>query len=340
MWIILVAIIVADMAIGGQMVNAQKEGKSSIPDVQRNVEVKEDESVASTKKDVTVSKPTISEESADETPADEKQVGESPMETIPTSTFRNAPKVLVTIWEGGNDGDADSESESETEDEGQEIATVTTEAVVVPERTAENEVKESMTYEKGEAALRELAASGRIGDITETSTTSERIWWIFDFLVSEGFTPEAAAGVIGNIAIECCFNPSTVSSNGMYGLFQWNTSSGGGYWWYDIENWLSENGYTWNSFEGQMKALLYCSNRGFLTDSRLEKLKGMTNVEEAVEYFAVFYEGCVGGSTPTVYYNVGTCYQGLDSRKSEAWVAYYMYVNGSTEYTGNKWYSY
>jgi len=177
---------------------------------------------------------------------------------------------------------------------------------------------------------------GQVGQITVESTTAERIWWTFDYLIGEGFTPEAAAAVIGNIAVESSFNPSVVSSAGYYGLFQWNTSSGGGYWWYDIQEWLTSNGYEWNSYEGQMRAFLNCSNRGFLTDSRLDTLKNLTNVEQAVEMIAVFYEGCVGGSELTEYYSRGNAYQGLKLRKSEAWVAYFMYCDGSWEYTGQK----
>lgn len=178
-----------------------------------------------------------------------------------------------------------------------------------------------------------------INQINRYSTTSERIHAVFTFLLSEGFTPEAASGVIGNIAVESTFDPSIVSSSGYYGLFQWNTSSGGGYWWHDIEAWMTSNGYDWDSFEGQIKAMLYCSNRGYLDDERLNELKQLKNVDQAVELFAVYYEGCTGGGSVTKYYRPGSYYQDLDIRKSEARIAYRMYTEDSDEYDGVKPYS-
>ncbi|MBR1539858.1 MAG: hypothetical protein IJ629_01535 [Clostridia bacterium] len=214
---------------------------------------------------------------------------------------------------------------------------------VVSEEITESTQSETILETEGAVGTAASRITGRqpvhLSQISSESTTSDRIYALFDFLISEGFSPEAASGVIGNIAVESTFNPTVVSSSGYYGLFQWNTSSGGGYWWYDIQDWLSYNGYDWNSFEGQVKAMLYCSNRGFLNEERLAELKQLRNVEQAVELFAVYYEGCTGGGSVTKYYRPGSYYQDLETRKSEAWVAYAMYKDQSMEYNGEKPYS-
>lgn len=215
----------------------------------------------------------------------------------------------------------------------EEVALETpTESEPTPETNPEKDVTE-VSEVLGETERLELS------QITTSSTTSERIHATFNYLIrEEGFTPEAAAGVIGNMAVESCFDPRTISPLDYYGLFQWNTSSGGEYWWYDIESYLTANGYDWSSFEGQVKAMLHCSNRGFLTDELLEELKKLKNVEQAAELFAVFYECCTGGDSTTQYYRPGSYYQDLNTRKEEAWIAYYMYQNQSMEYNGIKAY--
>ena len=229
-----------------------------------------------------------------------------------------------------------SEANNSSEENGAVRVPEAKAVVMIAEAKKEEEEKKKEPEVPVRTAPPKTVEAGRQGEITKNSTTAERIWWIFEFLIEEGFTPESAAAVIGNVAVESAFNPSVVSSMGYYGLFQWNTSSGGGYWWYDIQDWMTANGYEWDSFEGQMKAFLNCSNRGFLTDSRLDTLKSLTNVEQAVEMIAVFYEGCVGGTEVTEYYNRGNYYQGLSTRKSEAWVAYYMYCDRSWDYNGQK----
>ena len=175
-----------------------------------------------------------------------------------------------------------------------------------------------------------------LSQITVDSTTEERIIAAMTYFVDQGFTPEAAAGILGSVAVESGYNPSIVSSTGYYGLCQWNTSSAGGYWWNSIQDWILSNGFEWNSFEGQIKAIIECPSRGQLSDSRLEELKGLTSVDQAAELIAVYYEACVGGSTPTQYYRVGYCYQDLSLRSSEAWIAYNIYNDPSLEYTGKK----
>ncbi len=159
-----------------------------------------------------------------------------------------------------------------------------------------------------------------LSGIDKESSTEERILALFDFFIAEGFTLESAAGVIGNIACESCFDPTAVNSSGYYGLCQWNELAGGGYWWNDIVGWLLDNGYEETSFEGQARAILYCSNRGFLYDDKLEILKSMTSVEEAAQFFCRVYEVGDGGGT----------------RIREALEAYRLYMNPTSAYAGNR----
>ena len=221
---------------------------------------------------------------------------------------------------------------------------------ILPEETVESVVEEIVEQvvepvtEKStdnKANTTKSTTSNLLSKITKKSSTEDRIKAVMQYLISEGFSTEAAAGVVGNMAVESCFNPSTVTKAGYYGLFQWNTSAAGGYWWNasdGIEKWLTKNGYTWNSFEGQVKALLGCPRRGHLSDSRLKELKKLKNVEQSTELFCIFYEGCVGGSGISKYYNKGEKYQALDTRKSEAWMAYYLYNGTHQNYKGVKKY--
>lgn len=226
---------------------------------------------------------------------------------------------------------ADPVTEAIIYDEPVEVESTVTTVSEEPKVTEKPKVSQiSEPEEKKENKL-------KIENITKDSTTTERIEAIFEYLISKDFTPEAAAGVIGNIAVESCFNPATVSDSGYYGLFQWNTTEDGEYWWVEIKNWLAENGYEWNSFEGQVRAFVECPHKGQLDMQMFSELKKLKNVEQATELVTVFYEGCIGGENETCYYFKGTCYQALSTRKKEAWLAYQMYKN-KTDYNGQKAY--
>ena len=173
--------------------------------------------------------------------------------------------------------------------------------------------------------------------ITEYSITEERISAAMEYFVNNGFSIEAAAGIVGNIAVESSFDPRSVSSLGYYGLCQWNTSENGNYWWYSVENWMINNGYDSYSFDGQIRAILECPNKGMLNDDALEELKSIKNVAQAAELFAIYYEGCIGGKDYSEYYNLGCTYQELDLRKSEAYIAYDLWNSSFTvDYYGEK----
>lgn len=210
-----------------------------------------------------------------------------------------------------------SETEATTEKsipttDPQDKVEVSVDKIVLPVETVEEETEP--TYPA-------------LSEIDESTPTEKRILAMFGFFISEGFTPEASAGIIGNIAIESTFDPTAVSSSGYYhGLCQWNTTDGGMHWWDGeggIIEWLDANGYSWDSFEGQVKAIVYCDRKGYLTGETLEKFMAMDSVEKAAELFCRKYEG-------------GT---GIDGRVSEAKYAYELYQNPEGEYAGNKAYT-
>lgn len=179
--------------------------------------------------------------------------------------------------------------------------------------------------------------SGIYGDleaINESSTDAEKVRAAMSYFINEqGYTPEAAAGIVGNLIVESGLDPAIVSSSGYHGLAQWNTSDGGGHWWDapdGIRNWLLEQGYNEDSFAGQIRAICEAPRRGQMGD-RWEELKVMTNIEQAAELFCVYYEACPGGSDPTVWYLPGTNYQGLAARKQCAKNAYDIYMGDDSK---------
>ncbi len=182
-----------------------------------------------------------------------------------------------------------------------------------------------------------------LSDITEESTTEERILAIANYAVSHGFSLETAAGVAGNIAVETRYNPSSISDSGdYYGLVQWNNLKAGGYRWREIRDWLKENGYEWDSFEGQVKAIFSGIRNGKFAydDYSWDEFKSLKDVEQAAEMFCVYYEVCPGGSDGrTKWYDKGEHYQALNLRKSEALIAYEIMKNPNLEYYGERPYT-
>ena len=164
--------------------------------------------------------------------------------------------------------------------------------------------------------------------ITEDSPVEEKVRAMISYYVSQGFTPEGAAGIVGNAAIE---NSGLVCTSGLdgsgtyVGLFQLERSSR----WQVMRSWMIENGYNEDSFAGQVRAAYESEDANHLTSmgGSWEELKSLTNTRQAAELFAVYYEGCVGSlgnAGPTEWYSigpsypVGTYYQGLLDRKQAA----------------------
>ncbi len=174
--------------------------------------------------------------------------------------------------------------------------------------------------------------TGEYGDleaITEASSDTEKVRAAITYFVSQGFTPEGAAGIMGNLIQESSLDPTAVSPSGYHGLAQWNTSNSGGHWWDasdGIRAWIISQGYNETDYAGQIRAIYEAERRGQMTENLWAELKALTNIEQAAELFAVYYEACIGGSDPTQWYSPGTNYQELNLRKHYAQNAYDIYM--------------
>ena len=116
------------------------------------------------------------------------------------------------------------------------------------------------------------------GDVSG-NTTEERIW---NFLRANGFTAEAAAGAMGNMFAESgmIVDVEEYSGGGGYGLCQWTGSRRT-----DLVNWCKNNGYGYNTLEGQLNFLMY-----ELKARNQLSLRELTNVEEATRRWLTDFE--------------------------------------------------
>lgn len=165
-------------------------------------------------------------------------------------------------------------------------------------------------------------------------TLEERQDYVYGHILEHGFTMEAACGMMGNIAVESPdFDPEATGSNGSYGLFQWLDTGGRKD---NLKNWCEENGYLYNSLEGQLEFAFYEMEGGDPIAYRLNDYMCRTNdaYTAAVE-FAAGFERCVAdvssdsntyrGSIYSEYY--GRSYQALSKRINKAMNFYEHYVS-------------
>lgn len=66
--------------------------------------------------------------------------------------------------------------------------------------------------------VKKTTGSGGGGGLSSGTANTDLIW---NFLINEGFSPAAAAGVMGNIYQESKYDPNSENEIGAYGLFQW-----------------------------------------------------------------------------------------------------------------------
>jgi hypothetical protein len=126
---------------------------------------------------------------------------------------------------------------------------------------------------------------------------------IFDFLTNEmGLNDAAACGVMANIRYESTFDPEAESY--YYGLCQW----GGGRRAL-LVSWCSENGYEYNTVEGQLAFLNYELNESYpaALNGLLDAEDSAEGANEAAVIFCRIYEGAASlGGRPSLaedYYN-------------------------------------
>ena len=159
--------------------------------------------------------------------------------------------------------------------------------------------------------------------IDESSSLEDRVIAAMSYFVGQGFTNEAAAGIVGNMIKESTMDPKADNGQGYYGLCQWNTNYS---WWQNICAWTSEQGYNMYDFAGQVRAVYESPHRGGMSDDKWEELKILTDTAKAAELFCVYYEAPIGGSDAPEWYGIGELYQGLNGRKDFAAQALELYL--------------
>lgn len=135
----------------------------------------------------------------------------------------------------------------------------------------------------GAAQLAALTTSSSVSDITKA---------IIDYFMDNGYTFEAACGVVGNIYQESRFDYK--AGSGYHGLFQikrsvWDT--------YGLL-WLNEKQIS-DSIEAQCRFIVesnYIKDLGREPSwGTLAEMQSLTNEKDAADYWCVFIEGCWGG---------------------------------------------
>ena len=142
-----------------------------------------------------------------------------------------------------------------------------------------------------EEAAEEIALPDYMVTDEEDSLSNEQI--VFNFLTQEmGCNSAVAAGIMGNIAVECSFNP-TADSGSFYGLCQWGGARRS-----RLFSWCNENGYDPKTVKGQLYYIQY-----ELLGSESGAWSHMQNIPDtadgavtAARNWAVYYERCASWS--------------------------------------------
>lgn len=107
--------------------------------------------------------------------------------------------------------------------------------------------------------------------------------YVFDALVDAGYSPQAAAGIIGSLVGESGMNldPSIVESNGQgFGIAQWSFGRKT-----QVKAWLKNHGYSETSLEGQTEFMIQELDQYGIGD-----LKTSDDVEAVVRWHVNNYE--------------------------------------------------
>ena len=82
---------------------------------------------------------------------------------------------------------------------------------------------------------------------------------IFYYLREKGFNNAAICGILANIQYESNFNISALGDGGTsYGICQWHNGR-----WTSLKNYCNENGYNWQTLEGQLEYLMHELETGY-----------------------------------------------------------------------------
>ena len=118
------------------------------------------------------------------------------------------------------------------------------------------------------------------------NTNAEKV---FNYLIGYGFTPQAAAGVVGNLMQESGVNPNSNQHGGGpgRGIMQWGTGAGSGQRWDALTAWATSSGKDPRSLDTQVEWMMKeMHQRG-----TFKRLKGLSNVKAATDLFEKEMEG-------------------------------------------------
>lgn len=137
----------------------------------------------------------------------------------------------------------------------------------------------TLSYENSMDEIENKEIEEASGDGISGNSTEEQVW---NFLRGHGFTAEAAAGTMGNMFAESgmIVDVEEYSGGGGYGLCQWTGPRRT-----DLMNWCKNNGYAYNSLDGQLNFLMYeleARNQLYLRD--------IASVEEATRRWLTDFE--------------------------------------------------
>ena len=116
------------------------------------------------------------------------------------------------------------------------------------------------------------------------SNNVEKAW---NFYISQGFSKEATAGILGNYMRESRMNPSIVErgNNIGFGIAQWSFARR-----INLVTWLNKNNYAASSLEGQLRySIVEMQNMSF-GKYNYSSFKRINNVKEATAVFEKYFE--------------------------------------------------
>ena len=178
-------------------------------------------------------------------------------------------------------------------------------------------------------------AAGSSGKNATAGTSGDRIAAIeesiYSTLVSSGYTPAAACGILGNISIENgSFEPDLTGNKGnTYGLFQWTDTGDRRR---NLRDWCYNRKLPANGYEGQIAFAIYELEGGDTIACRMNKfLKRTDDPTLAAMEFAAGFERCVG---KTGLKNADAVYNGdiYDEYYGKTYQALGRRVNNAADY--------
>lgn len=101
------------------------------------------------------------------------------------------------------------------------------------------------------------SSASSVGDASAAnikgSSTAEKVW---NFFTSNGYTPEATAGIMGNFEQESGMNPASIQGNGKgpaAGIAQWENYNTKSSRWKNMSDYAQKKGYKWTDLEPQLE---------------------------------------------------------------------------------------